>query len=1085
MNNFAILIPTWPALADLGELAEDRLGTEPRTSVVALGTWSELLTRYVLAYESIAEPVDGSQRARLNTLSAQGAIPDTLVPLFHALRKDAETATTGTVSTTDMGSVPLQFAYRLAVWFGRTYGGITVIPPFRQVPALSSERVPTATPTNGRDPVRDLLAAHGAAVERDLARIRAQPLPKSLATARRKTSARVAASMQFSEQETRELIDFQLNAAGWEANSRVLRYAKGARPQKGVNRAIAEWPTASGPADYGLFAGLRFLGLVEAKKKAKDVVSDLGQTRRYSRDVALVGQEVLAGGPWNKLKIPFLFSTNGRPYLKQLEDKSGIWFLDVRQSTNHPRALQAWYSPEGLTALLEQDTRKSDAELHLEPLDYLDLRDYQAEAIACVETAIQDGKRKILVAMATGTGKTRVAIGLIYRLIKTKRFRRILFLVDRHALGEQTGDKFKETRLEDLQTFDRIFDLKEVSESEVEPETKVHISTVQGVMHRIMFNADDRKIPHVDQYDCIVVDEAHRGYTLDREMGEGELLYRDENDYISKYRKVLEYFDAVKIALTATPATHTVEIFDKSVYTYSYRQAVLDGWLVDHDPPHQIETKLKRTGIQWKKGDTVPVYDSATGEVTNIENIPDDLTLEVDAFNKAVITEPFNRVVTQELAKYLDPTGPEKTLIFAATDDHADMVVRLLKKAFEDAGCPVDDDAIKKITGSVDKVQEKIRQYRNERLPNIAVTVDLLTTGIDIHEICNLVFIRRVRSRILYEQMLGRGTRLREDLYGPGKDKKAFHIFDAVGLYETLEPVTSMKPVVPNPKITFQTLVDELLEITDGDAQKNHRDQILAKLQRASRSLSQEEADAFSTLSGGQSFPQFITWFKGLDPVQARAVVATKKSLFAFLDENRYRPRTQLVSNHEDELASHTRGYGKGTKPEDYLNAFKEFVLDNLNKIPALAIVCQRPRELTRQSLRELKVALDQHGFTELDLQTAWRESRNEDIAADIISFVRRLALGDPLISQEDRIRRAMKQINSMRTWTKMQQQWLERIERQLLKESLIERVDFDRGAFRDHGGFARIDKIFQGRLSDVLSDINNALYPPERKYAS
>ena len=830
--------------------------------------------------------------------------------------------------------------------------------------------------------------------------------------------------------------------------------------------------------------GLRFLGLVEAKKKAKDVVADLAQSKRYSRDVTRSADEVFADGPWGKLKVPFLFSTNGRPYLKQLEEKSGIWFLDARKSTNHPKPLQAWYTPEGLSALLQQDTDKADSELRDEPLDYLDLRDYQEKAIAKVEAAIESGQREILLAMATGTGKTRVAIGLIYRLIKSKRFRRILFLVDRNALGEQAGDKFKETRLEDLQTFDRIFDLKEVSDSEIDPETKVHISTVQGVLHRLMFNADDQKIPPVDQYDCIVVDEAHRGYTLDREMSDLELLYRDEKDYISKYRKVLEYFDAVKVALTATPAAHTVEIFGRPVYTYSYRQAVVDGWLVDHDPPHQIATKLKKQGIQWKKGDTIPVYDPATGEITNIENIPDDLTMVIDTFNKAVITEPFNRVVTQELAKHLDPTGPEKTLIYAATDDHADLVVGLLKKAFEQAGCPVDDDAIMKITGSVDKVQEKIRQYKNERHPNIAVTVDLLTTGIDVHEICNLVFLRRVRSRILFEQMLGRGTRLREDLYGPGKDKVAFHIFDAVGLYEALEPVTSMKPVVPDPKVSFQTLVDELLVIADEDAQKGHIDQLLAKLQRSARSLTQEEEEAFETLSGGQSVGQFIAWFKGLDLVRAKAAVGGKKNLFAFLDENRYRPRKQLVSDHEDELESHTRGYGKAEKPEDYLNSFKAFILDNLNKIPALAIVCQRPRELTRQSLRELKVALDQQGFTELVLQTAWKEWKNEDIAADIISFVRRLALGDPLISHEERIRLAMKRINGMQAWTKMQQQWLERIERQLLKESIVDRTDFDRGAFKDHGGFIRIDKLFQGHLKDVLGDINNALYPEERKYA-
>ncbi|MBW2742731.1 MAG: DEAD/DEAH box helicase family protein, partial [Deltaproteobacteria bacterium] len=209
-------------------------------------------------------------------------------------------------------------------------------------------------------------------------------------------------------------------------------------------------------------------------------------------------------------------------------------------------------------------------------------------AIEKIEQALENNKQSILLAMATGTGKTRTAIGLIYRLIKSERFRRILFLVDRNALGEQAEDAFKETKLEDLLTFDQIFDLQGIGSNKTEETTRAHISTVQGIIHRIMFNADDSDIPTIDQYDCIVVDEAHRGYTLDKELGEVELLYRDEKDYISKYRKVLEYFDAVKIGMTATPAPHTADIFGKPVFTYGYREAVIDGWLIDHEPPHQF-----------------------------------------------------------------------------------------------------------------------------------------------------------------------------------------------------------------------------------------------------------------------------------------------------------------------------------------------------------------------------------------------------------------------------------------------------------------------------------------------------------------
>jgi type I restriction enzyme R subunit len=217
---------------------------------------------------------------------------------------------------------------------------------------------------------------------------------------------------------------------------------------------------------------------------------------------------------------------------------------------------------------------------------------------------------------------------------------------------------------------------------------------------------------------------------------------------------------------------------------------------------------------------------------------------------------------------------------------------------------------------------------------------------------------------------------------------------------------------------------------------------------------------------------------------QFKEIIKGKQNLLAFLDENRYQPLKQLISSHEDELTSHTRGYGKGDKPEDYLNEFKSFIIDNLNKIPSLTIVCQRPRELTRQGLRELKMVLDEQGFTEANLKTAWREWTNEDIAADIISFIRRQALGDPLVSHEERIRQAMKKVYSMKTWTKIQRQWLERIEKQLIAETVFERDDFNKGAFKAHGGFDRINKIFAGNLNTVLDEINVALYPERKKSA-
>jgi type I restriction enzyme, R subunit len=220
----------------------------------------------------------------------------------------------------------------------------------------------------------------------------------------------------------------------------------------------------------------------------------------------------------------------------------------------------------------------------------------------------------------------------------------------------------------------------------------------------------------------------------------------------------LDYFDAFKVGLTATPALHTTEIFGKPVYTYTYREAVLDGYLVDHEPPYRIITNLSKNGIHWEKGEQVKIYNTETTQL-ELFKTPDELDFDVAEFNKRVLTEPFNKAVCQWLAEQIDPGFSEKTLVFCVNDRHADLVVKLLKDAFKKQYGSVEDDAVQKITGAADHPLELIRHYKNERLPNVAVTVDLLTTGIDVLKICNLVFIRKVNSRILYEQMLGRATR--------------------------------------------------------------------------------------------------------------------------------------------------------------------------------------------------------------------------------------------------------------------------------------------------------------------------------------
>jgi type I restriction enzyme R subunit len=912
--------------------------------------------------------------------------------------------------------------------------------------------------------------------------VAAQAMPARERSETIEQAAQASAAIELDEAATRKIIDRQLRDAGWEVDSETLTFEKGARPTRGKNLAIAEWPTRAhgkeGWADYVLFAGLTVVGVVEAKRKHKDISAVIQQAKRYSEGYVVQGDEsVPEGSPWGAYKVPFLFATNGRPYIRQLQTKSGIWFLDARRSKNNSKALPAWYSPEDLLDRLKQEVDSADEQLKVEPMPYID-REYQQKAIRAVEKGFEEGRTEMLVAMATGTGKTRTCIGLCYRLLKSKRCRRILFLVDRTALGIQTADALKELRLENQQTFTDIYDVKELGDLTIERETKLHIATIQSMVKRVL-GADEETgevdRPSVGQYDCIIVDECHRGYLLDRELSDQQFLFRDEDDYISQYRRVLDYFDAVKIGLTATPALHTKEIFGPPIYTYSYREAVIDGYLIDHEPPIRIVTQLAEDGIHYKAREEVLVLDRGAQEIKK-EELADEVQFDVDAFNRRVIVEAFDRAVLDELVKFIDPEQDEKTLIFCVTDEHADMVVMHLKEAFANRYGGVDEDAVMKITGApnTDRPLEKIRRFRNERNPNVVVTVDLLTTGIDIPKIANLVFLRRVRSRILYEQMIGRATRRCDEI---GKER--FRIFDAVDLYSNLQKVTDMKPVVVNPHVTFEQLAKEIVEAKDDEHRRTAVEEFMAKLQRKKQGLKDEAAERFQA-AAGMDTRELLQFLKKASGEEAQAYFKDHPALSSFLDSPTAGGGARLiVSEHADHVRYVRRGYGKegNHRPGDYLDSFREFIQNNLNKIPALMVVTQRPRDLTREELRKLKLALDQEGFSEQALQSAWREQKNEDIAASIIGYIRQLALGAPLLPYSERVDHAVRRIRKARSFTDAQVKWLERIAKQLKLETVVDRAALDSGQFKAEGGFTRLNKIFEGQLETLLGDLADEVW--------
>jgi len=460
-SNFAQLREHDEQFLRIGMLAERYFAEDPNTCLLKLRQLAEVLAQTTATNVGLYEKPEESQYDLLSRLRDRGILPPEIYQLFGEIRRTGNAANHALTGDHHTALAMLKITWQIGVWFHRT---------FKDAKFRSGAFIPPQPPEDESDELRAELAAlsktltdHQAAHQEQAQQVEA--LTAQLRTAKDEqsfweqmaaevdaekaelnqrlaakqaesvaqpaasvaalvTAARTAAAnVQLDEAETRQLIDSQLRQAGWIVDSENLRYAKGTRPQKGKNIAIAEWPTATGPADYVLFVGLMPLAAVEAKRKNLNVSSSLQQSKRYSRGFIASDETVLHPQNWGadkEFRLPFIFSSNGRPYLRQLATHSGIWFCDLRRADNLGDALQGWHSPEGLTALLQRDAAAAHQQLATETFDYgFTVRDYQQSAILATEGAIAHGVREMLLAMATGTGKTKTCIALIYRLLKT------------------------------------------------------------------------------------------------------------------------------------------------------------------------------------------------------------------------------------------------------------------------------------------------------------------------------------------------------------------------------------------------------------------------------------------------------------------------------------------------------------------------------------------------------------------------------------------------------------------------------------------------------------------------------------------
>jgi type I restriction enzyme R subunit len=882
--------------------------------------------------------------------------------------------------------------------------------------------------------------------------------------------------MVMNEAVTRKrLVEKALANAGW---TPIVDFVQGRSYEKG---AVREYETDNGPADYILFIDGVAVSVVESKRLELGPQNVLVQAQRYSRG--------FRGGPYtfNGYRVPFIYSTNGELF----------WFQDLREAHSRSRQVAWFHTPSALKDFLNQDMAKAENWLKSNPEDNPFLRPYQKDAIESVEQAFLARKRRMLLAMATGTGKTIVAVSQVYRLLKSGLAKRILFLVDRRALAAQAVAKFSIFEPEPGLKFDRIYEVysqrfrREDLDEEVKfepnrlpdeyltnPQSQhvfVYVCTIQRMRINLfgregMFTTERGDMDEeedamkldipIHAFDCIIADECHRGYTSAEE---------------SKWREVLDHFDCIKIGLTATPAAHTKAYFRDIIYQYEYERAVREGFLVDYDAV-KINSDITMNGVFLQPGEEVGLKDTVTGRMT-YETLEDERKFEAGDIEAKMTVPDRNLKIVKEFAKYACEQEKAlghfpKTLFFAVNDlkqvSHADQLVDMLRDEFGKG-----DAFVEKITGSptVDRPLQLIRKFRNRPEPGIVVTVDMLTTGVDVPRIDNIVFLRPVRSRILFEQMLGRGTRKCEEIH-----KTHFTVFDCFNgtllrYFKDASAFTADPPEKPSRSI--REVVKAIYENKD----REYNIRVLVKrLQRIDKNISIEGRELFSKFIADTSIGGFASSLPNRlenDWNATMRVLGNEK--FLRLCENYPKaPQSFVVATEREDTVSSEILFrtidGRDLKPADYLTAFEKFVQENPDHIEAINILLNKSAEFRTAQLRELrtKLASRPERFTEENLRRAYHKQ-----LADIISMVKHAALNEPLIDASERVDRALLRFREGKVFTEEQERWLMLIRDHLVENLVVDEEDFRLIPFSRHGGWNKANRVFDGRLKGMLEEIN------------
>ncbi|MCO6485056.1 MAG: DEAD/DEAH box helicase family protein [Saprospiraceae bacterium] len=920
---------------------------------------------------------------------------------------------------------------------------------------------------------------------------------------------------QNPEQIARDHIDKQLLDCGW-----LIQDKSKINLAAGQGVAVREYQTDVGPADYVLFVDKKPVGVIEAKKKDAGInlVIDV---ENQSADYASAKLKYLNNDP-----LPFVYESTGE--ITRFTD-----YLDPKPRS---RNVFTFHKPETFAKWLKEEKTLRARFFDLPELNKEGLRDCQINAITKLDTSFKENRPKALIQMATGSGKTFTAITFIYRLLKFAKAKRILFLVDTKNLGEQAEQEFMAfVPNDDNRKFTELYGVSRLKSSFVPNNSQVYISTIQRFYSILKGEeldesaeetnpgeikwekreaipvAYNEKVP-IEFFDFVIIDECHRSiYNL--------------------WKQVLDYFDSFLIGLTATPDNRTFGFFNQNVVSeYTHEQAVADGVNVGYNV-YTIETEISKKGSVIWKGEYVDHREKLTRR-KRWEQLDEDKAYSNKQLDDEVVNPNQIRLIIKTFKEHLPEMFPDrfdehgvfevpKTLIFAKTDSHADDIIQIVREEFGE-----ENRFCKKITYNTEDPKGTLAQFRNEYLPRIAVTVDMIATGTDVKPLECLLFMRDVKSRNYFEQMKGRGTRtidldaLKKVTPTAKFTKDHFVIVDAIGVTKSLK--TDSRPLEKKPGVPLKDLLGA---IAVGARDEDLFTSLAGRLARLGKQVTEKEKTIFQEKANGKTISQVVkellnaynpdtleeirykveTQYTGESPLlkeekyneqvnalQDKAAAVFNGELNSYI-ENVRKAHAQVIDHiNPDKLLSVGWDKDNTEKAQTLIQNFTAWIESHKDEITALQIFYSQPyrrRELTYKMIKDVYELLktEKPLLAPLHVWRAYEQlgqsngsPKNELIA--LVSLIRKVSGIDTNLTAFDKTVDKnfqdwvfRKQAGTLK-FTEEQMQWLRMIKDYVANSFHIDRDDFDLSPFIANGGLTKMWNLFGEQTDEIINELNEAL---------